>query len=152
MKDAGHLIRLAALFVVGLGIFLAVRAAIVPAGFGKYGHYRAGALDDIRQRPISFAGRATCEMCHDGQATVLHAGKHTGVGCEACHGAQAHHANLDDPSTGKPVLPDTRVLCRRCHEANSAKPKNFPQVVVKDHAGAEPCKRCHTPHNPKIPG
>ena len=35
MKEAAHLIRLAALFVAGFVIFLLIRQAIVPAGFGK---------------------------------------------------------------------------------------------------------------------
>jgi len=48
-------------------------------------------------------------------------------------------------------LPDTLVLCARCHEANLAKPKAFPQVVTKDHMGDVPCKTCHQPHNPTQP-
>jgi hypothetical protein len=148
MKEAGHLIRMAALFAVGIIIFLLVRQAMVPVGFGKYGHFRAGALDDVRARPVRFAGRATCEMCHDDEFKALKSGKHAGVGCEACHGAQAVHA--DDPSVTKPVLPDTRSLCPRCHAANSTKPKWFPQVVVADHAGTEACNSCHQPHSPKV--
>ena len=65
MKEAAHLIRLAALFAAGVLLFLFVRQMMVPAGFGRYGHFRAGALEDIRARPIAFAGRAACEACHD---------------------------------------------------------------------------------------
>ena len=86
MKEAVHLIRLAALFAVGIILFLVVRQRIVPAGFGKYGHFRAGALDDVRAKPISFAGRETCETCHDDIRTQLASGKHALVNCEACHG------------------------------------------------------------------
>ena len=150
MKDAAHLIRLAAVFAVGFVAFLLIRQALVPAGFGKYGHFRAGALDDVRARPISFAGRAQCAICHDDRVKELQAGKHAGVGCEACHEAQAKHAQLDDPSSGKPVLPDTKVLCARCHEKNSAKPRGFPQVATAEHSGGEPCKSCHNPHSPKL--
>jgi len=149
MKDAAHLVRLAALFGAGLTLFLVVRQQVVPSDFGKYGHFRPGALDQVRARPLSFAGRATCEMCHDDQLKVLKAGKHTGVACEACHGPQAKHAN--DPAAGKPVLPDSKILCVQCHEANSAKPKGFPQVVSKEHSGGEACKSCHQPHRPKFP-
>jgi hypothetical protein len=70
------------------------------------------------------------------------------VNCEACHGAQAQHASADDPSTVKPVLPDTSVLCARCHTASAAKPKGFPQVVPADHSNGMPCNTCHQPHNP----
>src|SRR5262245_41908296 len=148
MKDAAHLIRMGALFFVGLALFLVARQAVVPASFGKYGHFRAAALEEIRARPIMFAGRASCQMCHEDQLKVLSAGKHAGVGCESCHGPQAKHA--DDPGALKPVLPDTRVLCAQCHEANSAKPKKFPQVVSKEHSGGEACKGCHQPHSPKV--
>ena len=128
------------------------RLSIDPAGdracwFRQYGHFRAGALDDVRARPISFAGRVACEACHPEKREALNKGKHANVGCEACHGPLARHA--DDPDKMKPVLPDTRVLCPTCHEANSAKPKAFPQVDSKDHSGGEPCKSCHQPHTPK---
>jgi hypothetical protein len=149
MKEAVHLIRLAALFIIGFVLFLVVRQWIVPAGFGKYGHFRAGALDDVRARPISFAGRATCEGCHNDVRAQLAGGKHAHVNCEACHGPQARHA--EDFEKVKPVLPDTKLLCPVCHEANTAKPKWFPQVVSQEHSGGEACKTCHQPHSPAIP-
>ena len=148
MKEAAHLLRLAALFVAGFVLFLVVRNAFVPKDFGKYGHFRPGALDDIRAHPVTYAGRSTCEMCHEDQLKVLKTGKHIGVSCEACHGPQSVHA--DDPGKTTPALPDTAKLCAQCHEANSAKPRKFPQVVTKDHSGGEPCKSCHTPHSPKL--
>jgi uncharacterized CHY-type Zn-finger protein len=73
-------------------------------------------------------------------------GKHAHVNCEACHGALASHA--DDPSTVKPVLPDTAVLCARCHTASAAKPKGFPQVEPAEHSQGLPCETCHNPHSP----
>jgi hypothetical protein len=149
MKEAAHLIRLAALFAAGLILFLVVRAQVVPEGFGKYGHYRAGALEDARARRIIFAGRETCATCHDEVATTLSSAKHSGVGCESCHGPQARHAEADDPASLKPPLPDSQTLCAQCHEASSAKPKWFPQVVSKEHSGGDPCKTCHRPHAPK---
>jgi protein-arginine kinase activator protein McsA len=52
-----------------------------------------------------------------------------------------------------PTLPDTAVLCARCHEANIAKPKAFPQVVSADHSNGVVCKTCHVPHSPLlVPG
>jgi hypothetical protein len=69
------------------------------------------------------------------------------VKCEACHGPLAGHT--EDPSAHKPKKPDTSPLCRRCHEADSAKPVGFPQVVTADHSGGEKCETCHTPHQPK---
>ncbi|MGC4052598.1 MAG: cytochrome c3 family protein [Paludibaculum sp.] len=148
MKEAAHLVRVALLFVGAMALFLVVRHVVVPKTFGQYGHFRGSALAEIRARPISFAGRSTCEMCHEEQLTLLRGGKHAGVGCEACHGPQAKHA--DDPSGFKPILPDTKILCARCHEANAAKAAKFPQVVVKEHSGGEACNGCHVPHKPKI--
>lgn len=148
LRSTEHLIRVVILLALGMVIFLVVRRVVVPADFGRYGHFRAGALDEIRAKPIKFAGRAACEACHSDQAEVKNKGKHAGLGCEACHGPLAHHA--EDPSTVIPKLPDTAVLCARCHEANNAKPKSFPQVVTAEHSAGLPCNTCHKPHSPKI--
>jgi len=50
----------------------------------------------------------------------------------------------------KPPKLDTAVVCARCHEANTAKPKTFPQVATADHSGGLACDTCHQPHRPKI--
>jgi hypothetical protein len=62
--------------------------------------------------------------------------------------ALLHHA--EDPTTVKAVLPDTAVLCVRCHTASAAKPKGFPQVEPASHSNGLPCETCHQPHNPAI--
>jgi hypothetical protein len=148
LRDWAHLIRPAVVLVIGLGIFLIARAAIVPKGFGRYGHYRPGALELVRSKPISYAGQDTCVLCHDDQAKVRAAGKHAHVSCEACHGPLAKHA--DDPGALKPKLPDVANLCRTCHEKDAAKPPSFPQVVTAEHSGGAPCNTCHVPHNPHL--
>jgi hypothetical protein len=147
LKHAGHLVRLAGVLAIGLIAFLSVRAAIVPKGFGKYGHYRAPSLEEIRARPIHFAGRETCEACHSEVAEVKNKGRHAGVGCEACHGPSAEHT--EDPTGHKAAKPDVAKLCVRCHEADPAKPKAFPQVISAEHAGEVTCNTCHQPHSPK---
>lgn len=149
-RNSGHLIRPALVLVAGLGVFMVIRAAVVPKSFGKYGHYRADALGMIAARPISYAGRAQCELCHDDEAKAHAAGKHANVGCETCHGPQAKHA--DDPEANKPKLPDVALLCRRCHEKDAAKPKSFPQVETASHSGGMLCNTCHQPHNPHLQG
>jgi hypothetical protein len=65
LRDASHLVRPAVVLLAGLGIFLVVRGAVIPKNFGEYGHYRPGALDEIRQHPLAFAGQAQCLECHD---------------------------------------------------------------------------------------
>jgi uncharacterized CHY-type Zn-finger protein len=147
-KDAEHLIRLAGAFVIGFAIFLLLRAYFVPKSFGEYGHYRGNALAELSHKPISYAGHQACEDCHADVLQVKKAGKHAGVNCEACHGPLAKHA--EDPASVVPQLPDTAVLCARCHEENVAKPKTFPQVVSKQHSGGEVCKSCHVPHSPLL--
>ena len=177
-KDAGHLFRFAGLFVLAFLIFLVVRHFVVPKSFGQYGHYRAAAMGEIAAHPAKFAGHQTCEGCHSDVADKKAKGKHAHVNCEACHGAlyerlavtDAPKPNLyerfvamfippfppdppllrhaEDPASVKPVLPDTTVLCARCHTASAAKPKGFPQVVPADHSNGMPCDTCHQPHNP----
>jgi len=148
LRDWAHLLRPALVLVAGMAVFLVVRAAVVPQGFGKYGHYRPGALELVRQRPIGYAGQDTCVMCHDDEAKARAAGKHAGVHCEACHGPLAQHA--EDPSAHVPQLPDVANLCRRCHEKDAAKPAGFPQVVTAEHSGGALCNTCHQPHNPHL--
>jgi hypothetical protein len=146
LRSTEHLIRVVVILALGVAAFLLIRRAVIPAGFGKYGHFRPAALDDIRGRPIRFAGHASCEACHSDEAETKSKGKHAGVACEACHGPLANHA--EDPGTVVPKLPDPAVLCVRCHEANSSKPKSFPQVVSAKHSGGVLCTTCHQPHNP----
>jgi hypothetical protein len=147
LKESGHLVRMALVLIVAIIVFLGIRAAIVPKTFGDYGHYRASSLDDIRARPVSFAGKATCEICHEEVAKKKLEGKHAGIACEACHGPSAAHT--EDPSTNHAVKPEIATLCVRCHEADPARPKSFPQVVSKDHSMGMPCGTCHQPHSPK---
>ena len=145
-KDAGHLFRFAALFVVGTLTFLGVRGFFVPKSFGEYGHYRGNAIAEIAARPIHYAGHQACETCHTDVVDKKKDGKHAQVNCEACHGPLAKHA--DDPSV-EPAKLDTAVLCLRCHTASAAKPKGFPQVA-EDHSSGLPCETCHQPHSPAI--
>jgi hypothetical protein len=147
-KDAGHLFRFAGLFVLAFLLFLVIRHFVVPPSFGQYGHYRGAAMGEIAARPVKFAGHETCEACHSDVADAKKAGKHAHVNCEACHGPQEKHATSDDPSATKPPLPDSAVLCVRCHTASAAKPKGFPQVNPAEHSNGMPCDTCHKPHNP----
>jgi cytochrome c7-like protein len=146
-KDAGHLFRLAAVFVVGTLAFLGMRVFLVPKSFGQYGHYRGDAMAEIAARPLNFAGHQTCEGCHSEVLEKKKGGRHARVNCETCHGPLAKHA--DDPSV-QPAKLDTAVLCVRCHEENAAKPKSFPQVASADHSSGVACDTCHQPHSPAI--
>jgi len=148
LRDWVHLIRPAVVLLAGMALFLVVRSLVIPKAFGQYGHYRPGALEDIRKKPLAYAGQGTCVLCHDEEAKTRAAGKHAHVACEACHGPLAAHA--DDPVSHVPKLPDVANLCRQCHEKDAAKPKNFPQVATAEHSGGMACNACHQPHNPHL--
>jgi cytochrome c554/c'-like protein len=146
LRHRQHLFRVAALFVTGLLLFVAVRALLVPPDFGLYGHYRAGALADIRKTALSFAGRNACADCHPDISEALAKGKHARIGCESCHGALARHA--EDPEKLKPAKLEVPALCLSCHTANVAKPKKFPQIDPSDHGDGARCTSCHAAHHP----
>jgi hypothetical protein len=143
-----HLVRVAGLFVAGIVVFVALQALLIPKGFGLYGHYRAGALDDARARPIVYGGRAACLDCHADAADAAKGSGHAGVRCEACHGPLAAHAG--DPGAHAAKRPDPAVLCVRCHQQNVARPAGFPQKDRAEHAGDEPCTTCHVAHHPRM--
>ena len=147
-NNYAHLVRMAALFVAGILLFLVGRAWFVPADFGVYGHYRAGALDDARVHPISFAGQAACIDCHSDIGELRKTARHARVSCESCHGPLAGHAGGGEPL--KPSHPDGRTTCIGCHVKSVSKPSAFPQVDVADHAGDNACIDCHNPHAPKL--
>jgi hypothetical protein len=146
-RDVSHLIRMAALFAVGIGLFIVVSRLMVPKGFGQYGHFRAGALADNAAVPLAYADGADCAQCHDDIVAKRQGSKHATIHCQICHGPLAAHAA--DPSAMKPVLPDAATLCVRCHAQLAARPAKFPQVAPADHSGGSPCKDCHNPHHPE---
>lgn len=147
-RHKGHVLRVAGLFACGLVGFLVIRHALIPSDFGKFGFYRAGALDDARAHPVVYAGHETCEVCHSAVVEARANSKHKILNCEACHGPLAKHASGDDPN--KPKEPDSKVLCLRCHLKMPGKYEGFPQVSPADHPTDAPCIVCHKPHSPKI--
>ena len=141
-----HLLRLAALFVTGIALFLGLRWILVPADYGLIGPYRASALVQNREKPIAYAGQAACIDCHSDVAEIRKANAHAQVSCESCHGPLAAHAG--DPSVAA-LRPDPRATCAVCHTPNPAKPAAFKTVIFAEHAGDESCATCHPPHAPR---
>ena len=148
LRDFEHVLRDAAILAFGLVAFIAVRSWLVPDDFGVYGFFRAGALDDNRAHPLVYAGRAACVECHVEVVEARRGSRHEMIGCEACHGPLARHASAEDDT--KPVRPDTRVTCVKCHETKAGKPAGYPQVSAAEHAPDGPCTACHQAHRPKI--
>jgi hypothetical protein len=148
LRNNEHLARMAGLFCLGLVGFFVVRHLLVPQGFGVYGHYRAGALLDNMNTAALYAGAAACADCHADVVEARKGSKHAPIGCEACHGALAAHVRSSADVV--PKRPDGRELCLRCHLANVARPKAFPQVAIPEHGDAGPCLGCHKAHAPAI--
>lgn len=147
-SDYAHVFRVAALFVLALVAFVALRWWFLPGDFGVLGFYRAGALEDNRARPIAYAGAEACADCHADVVTSRQGSRHERIGCEACHGPLARHASGEaEPAPGRP---DPRVTCVRCHAMRAGKPRGFPQVDIADHAPDGPCTACHHPHHPAL--
>lgn len=149
LRDAEHLVRLALLFLAGALLFLVIRAFLVPSGFGELGHFRTGALQDVRNMPLHFAGRASCgeAECHEDVTAALAADSHASVGCESCHGALSAHAV--DPEIAKAATLEEINLCSRCHASNPARPEGYTQQVeIEAHREESPCSECHDSHEP----
>ena len=147
-RDIEHLFRLAAIFLGAILVFAIARAAIVPDDFGLLGHYRASAVDEVAALPIVHAGQKACADCHPDVVEARAVARHRAVACEACHGPLARHADGSD--SARPARPEGRALCIRCHSAKTGKPKRYPTVDVKEHAGEENCLSCHKSHDPRM--
>jgi hypothetical protein len=145
-KNVEHLVRLAALFLAALLVFAVARAALVPDDFGRLGHYRAGAVDDVSAHVASYAGRARCVECHDDVVTTAAPSRHKNLSCEGCHGPLLKHA--DDPEVSVPK-PDSQASCMRCHSARTGRPASFLNIDAAEHSGDDPCQSCHKPHDPR---
>ncbi len=148
----GQIKRLLIFVVIICVLFVTSRVLLVPEGFGKYGHYRASAIDSVRVLPINFAGHAVCNDCHDDIAETKDASYHRTVSCESCHGPSNDHVmSLEEDETILPFAPRERSECSVCHAYGPAKPTGFPQIDLVTHNPVKPCISCHDPHAPDPP-
>lgn len=141
--------RLVTVVVVLVGMLVAARSYLVPADFGKDGHFRASAVQEVAAQKIEYAGHEKCAECHEDVVATKNAGYHKSVTCEVCHGPAAAHA--EDPSSAKPPAPRERGSCPLCHEYLPSRPTGFPQIVTASHNPMKPCISCHKAHDPKPP-
>lgn len=144
-----QIISIAIIFGVIIAAFFIGRFLLVPKSFGKYGHYRADAVDEIASQKIKYAGYQTCTNCHNSIYNSIAKSHHKSVSCEACHGPAAKHA--DSPGEIKPIIPTEREHCLLCHNYNPSRPLGFPQVIADSHNPGITCKSCHKPHDPLLP-
>lgn len=141
--------RLSVLIVILLFLLISARHILVPPDFGRYGHYRASAVEKIISQKIQYAGHETCAECHDDVTKVKNQGYHRNVACEVCHGPAAAHT--EDPGSVELQAPRERGYCPLCHEFLPSRPTGFPQIVSASHNPMRPCITCHEPHDPKPP-
>ena len=144
-----QIISLGILIFMLLAVFIVARNFFVPPSFGLYGHYRAKAVDENREKEIKYAGSKNCADCHDDIYNLKAKSYHKDVSCEVCHGPAAEHA--DDPSESVPKLPHNRDSCTICHNYNLARPTGFPQIITDRHNPGKFCTNCHKAHNPMLP-
>jgi hypothetical protein len=141
-----QIVRLVLLTVGIVGTYVLARMVLTPASFGQYGWYRGDALMELASRPVGFAGKASCVICHTEQAQKLAKAGHNTLSCESCHGPLQRHAA--DPVSVKLKKDETISDCLRCHQSNPSRPKWHKQIVAKDHYTGDKCTDCHPPHVP----
>jgi hypothetical protein len=140
------------LAVIGVALvagLIIARTLLVPETFGKYGHYRADAVDEARSQELVYAGADVCYECHDDIFDLKAESHHRGVSCEVCHGPAAEHT--EDPDEFSPNLPTGRDACLICHSYNPSRPSGFPQVLAERHNPGRTCMSCHDAHEPSLP-
>jgi len=148
-KIPDQVIRLLIPFVIIIGGFIAMRHFLVPSDFGKYGHYRASAVDEIASQKIKYSEHEACADCHDDVVETKKMSYHMNVACEVCHGPAAAHTQ--DPGGNQLPAPSDRGYCPLCHEYLPSRPTGFPQIVSESHNPRRACISCHDAHDPKTP-
>jgi hypothetical protein len=141
--------RLSVLIVVLVILFIIFQSLLVPSDFGKYGHFRASAVDEIVSQEIRYAGQEACSDCHSEFADHKNTGYHKDLSCEVCHGPAAAH--IEEPGSIELLAPRGRGYCPLCHEYLPSRPTGFPQIVTESHNPMKPCITCHDAHNPTTP-
>jgi len=109
MNSYQHLVRAFALIAI-LAISGAVaRASLVPDSFGKWGAYRAGHIDEERERQPLISADDGCLECHEKQWDMAD-GKHANVPCADCHFLDGEHARplKGDQSLNEFALAESR--------------------------------------------
>lgn len=137
------------IFVIFIGLSSIVRYKLVPKSFGKYGYYRADALQLNAGKQMKFAGHQSCIECHQDIADKKDTDVHDLISCETCHGPGLQHATAEDPATVKLTLHHEREFCGLCHQKNAAKSEDVIfQIDLNEHYTDKQCIDCHNPHAP----
>ncbi|MDH3381460.1 MAG: cytochrome c3 family protein [Flavobacteriaceae bacterium] len=149
--------RLLLSFVVFVGIFMVIQDFLTPESFGKYGHYRANAIDDNKLVTPQYKGEQKCASCHediydlksetmefDEDEYILH----SNLKCETCHTPKID-ANTDC-KVMPPKIESTREMCGQCHSYQVSRKNKIKMIDLADHNVEKNCIECHNPHKPWI--
>ncbi len=155
-----HLKRMGLLVVALVVLVVLGKLVFTPKGFGRYGFYRPTAIDEELSRPLVHETDASCDRCHEWDASFHKKGKHRVVSCEFCHGPGADHVR-DGRVIGHLVVQkggEINRLCLRCHDGHvRARPQGgkviktilFPDHLEKKRVATDHlCNQCHLVHAP----
>ncbi len=128
-----HLVRAGALLLaVLIVVFVVPRVMPIPVSLEEYGFYPKNSEKNIQEwasLPLQYADHAICGDCHHNKYNSWEKAKHSTVSCESCHGPGVAHVEK-----GAELTVDTsRESCGLCHEKVLARPKDFPQVDLREH-------------------
>ena len=153
-----HVIRIVVILIVAGIAGIGVRAMMIPDSFGRYGHYRADAIQDEMNREIRNGTNVSCRPCHPYIKEMHFSGVHRTVSCEFCHGPVADHIQDNKVIAKLPKKQggEIRALCLRCHnQIIRARPKEaIKMVAMPDHLKEKHvqldhnCNQCHNVHAP----
>lgn len=158
MEHSKHIWRVVILLTIGAVFVVSGRHFLVPASFGKMGHFRYDSIGEYMAKPVMHGGDASCAKCHQDKYDTHAKGKHAVVRCENCHGPLALHV-ADGKKIAAAEVHQSWELCELCHQPLKSRPRDFPQVDFRAHLiakdipvkGAIPakvCFMCHDPHDP----
>jgi len=134
-------------FVVFVSIFILIQQYLKPESFGKYGHYRAKAIEDNKLSTPFYKGQAKCIECHQDIFDLTYSDLHADVNCESCHIPKID-ANTEC-KVMPPIVEGTIEFCGVCHATNPARQKKgVPQLDFNEHEKGQNCIECHNPHAP----
>lgn len=134
-------------FIVFVGIFILIQRYLTPDSFGKYGHYRANAIEDNKISTSYYKGEEKCTSCHQEAFDLKDSDLHAEIKCESCHIPKIDI--FTDCEVMPPIVEGTNEFCAICHAVNPGRLKRgVPQLDFKEHKADRNCIECHNPHAP----
>jgi len=147
--------RLLLTFFVFVGSFMLLQNFITPKSFGKNGHYRADAIQEIKKQIPIYKGEEACVSCHedinelksetvtiDDEEFTLH----SNLRCETCHTPRID--SKTECKSNPPKMEPTRKTCGQCHSINASRKNKMKMIDLEDHKVEKNCIKCHNPHKP----